>query len=74
MSVIDDDARMRSATELKIVLAAEAFNLLKHPEISSYRATRKALFKLGANAIFEDPAADFANNVGRMFSTVVTAR
>ena len=32
--VIDDDARMRSATELKIMLAAEAFNLLKHPDFS----------------------------------------
>ena len=60
---------------MKIMLGAEAFNLLNHPNFAVPSNTQSPL-TLGGNgdAIFKDAASDFANNVGRIFSTVNTAR
>jgi len=59
----------------KIVLRAETFNLLNHPNFAVPSNTQSPL-TLGGNgdAVFEDAAGHFANNVGRIFSTVDSAR
>src|SRR6266550_3929718 len=59
----------------KIVLRAETFNLLNHPNFAVPSNTQSPL-TLGGNgdAVFKDPAGHFANNVGRIFSTVDSAR
>jgi hypothetical protein len=59
----------------KIVLRAETFNLLNHPNFAVPSNTQSPL-TLGGNgdAVFRDPAGHFANNVGRIFSTVDSAR
>jgi len=59
----------------KIVLRAETFNLLNHPNFAVPSNTQSPL-TLGGNgdAVFEDPAGHFAKNVGRIFSTVDSAR
>jgi len=60
---------------LKIMLRADAFNLLNHPNFAVPSNTQSPL-TLGGNgdAVFKDPAGHFANNVGRIFSTVDSAR
>jgi hypothetical protein len=60
---------------VKIMLRAEAFNLLNHPNFAVPSNTQSPL-TLGGNgdAIFKDAKGDFANNVGRIFSTVDSAR
>jgi hypothetical protein len=60
---------------LKIMLRADAFNLLNHPSFAVPSNTQSPL-TLGGNgdAVFKDPAGHFANNVGRIFSTVDSAR
>jgi len=65
-----------SPTEgLKIMLRADAFNLLNHPNFAVPSNTQSPL-TLGGNgdAIFKNGAGDFADNVGRIFSTVDAAR
>jgi len=60
---------------VKIMLRAEAFNLLNHPNFGVPSNTQNPI-ALGGNgdAVFRDAAGHFANNVGRMFSTVDPAR
>jgi hypothetical protein len=60
---------------MKIMLGAEAFNLLNHPNFAVPSNTQSPL-TLGGNgdAVFKDAAGNFANNVGRIFSTVDPAR
>ena len=60
---------------LKIMLRADAFNLLNHPNFAVPSNTQNPI-ALGGNgdAVFKDSAGDFAGNVGRIFSTVDTAR
>jgi len=59
----------------KIVLRAETFNLLNHPNFAVPSNTQSPL-TLGGNgdAVFKDAAGHFANNVGKIFSTVDSAR
>ena len=60
---------------MKITLGAEAYNLLNHPNFAVPSNTQSPL-TLGGNgdAIFKDIAGGLSNNVGRIFSTVGTAR
>jgi len=59
----------------KIAFGAEAYNLFNHPNFAVPSNTQSPL-TLGGNgaAVFKDPAGNFANNVGRIFSTVGTGR
>jgi hypothetical protein len=59
----------------KIMFGVEAYNLLNHPNFAVPSNTQTPL-TLGGNgdAVFKDPAGNFANNVGRIFSTVGTGR
>jgi hypothetical protein len=59
----------------KITLGAEGYNLLNHPNFAVPSNTQSPL-TLGGNgdAVFKDAAGNFANNVGRIFSTVGTGR
>ncbi len=59
----------------KIAFGAEAYNLFNHPNFAVPSNTQSPL-TLGGNgdSVFKDPAGNFANNVGRIFSTVGTAR
>jgi len=59
----------------KIVLGAEAYNLFNHPNFAVPSNTQSPL-TLGGNgdAVFKDAAGNFANNVGRIFSTVGAGR
>jgi hypothetical protein len=59
----------------KIMLRADAFNLLNHPNFAVPSNTQGPL-TLGGNgdAIFKDAAGNLADNVGQIFSTVDTAR
>ena len=59
----------------KITFGAEAYNLLNHPNFGVPSNTQSAL-SLGGNgdAIFKDAAGDLADNVGRIFTTVGSAR
>ena len=60
---------------VKIVLRAESFNLLNHPNFAVPTNTQSPLTLGGSgDAIFADAKGDFANNVGRTFSTVDAAR
>ena len=60
---------------VKLVLGAEAYNLLNHPNFAVPSNTQSPL-TLGGNgdAVFKDAAGNFANNAGRIFSTVGTGR
>jgi len=59
----------------KIKFGAEAHNLFNHPNFAVPTNTQSPL-TLGGNgdAIFKDAAGNFADNVGRIFSTVGTGR
>jgi hypothetical protein len=61
--------------ETQIVFGAEAFNLLNHPNFGVPTNTQSPL-TLGGNgdAVFKNAAGDFANNSGRIFTTVGTSR
>jgi hypothetical protein len=60
---------------MKIAVGAEIYNLFNHPNFAVPSNTQSPL-TLGGNgdAVFKDVAGDFANNVGRIFSTVGTGR
>ncbi|PWU10706.1 MAG: hypothetical protein C5B51_03870 [Terriglobia bacterium] len=59
----------------KITFGAEAYNLFNHPNFAVPSNTQSPL-TLGGNGdtVFQDPAGNFANNAGRIFTTVGTAR
>ena len=59
----------------KVTLGAEAYNLFNHPNFAVPSNTQNAL-ALGGNgdAVFKDAMGSFANNVGRIFTTVGTGR
>ena len=59
----------------KITFGAEAYNLFNHPNFAVPSNTQSPL-TLGGNgdAVFQDGAGHFADNVGRTFSTVGTGR
>jgi len=61
--------------ETQIAFGAEAFNLLNHPNFGVPTNTQSPL-TLGGNgdAVFKNAAGDFADNSGRIFTTVGTAR
>jgi len=63
------------ARETQIVFGAEAFNLLNHPNFGVPTNTQSPL-TLGGNgdAVFKNAAGDFADNSGRIFTTVGTGR
>jgi hypothetical protein len=63
------------ARETQIVFGAEAFNLLNHPNFGVPTNTQSPL-TLGGNsdAVFKNAAGDFADNSGRIFTTVATGR
>jgi len=63
------------ARETQIVFGAEAFNLLNHPNFGVPTNTQSPL-TLGGNgdAVFKNAAGEFADNSGRIFTTVGTAR
>jgi len=63
------------ARETQIVFGAEAFNLLNHPNFGVPTNTQSPL-TLGGNgdAVFKNATGDFADNSGRIFTTVGTAR
>jgi Carboxypeptidase regulatory-like domain len=60
---------------MKIMLRADAFNLLNHPNFAVPSNTQNPI-AVGGNgdAVFKDSAGDFADNVGRIFTTVGTGR
>jgi hypothetical protein len=70
---LEKSFQLREGT--KIVLGAEAYNLLNHPNFAVPSNTQSPL-TLGGNgdAVFKDAMGNFANNVGRIFSTVGTGR
>jgi len=59
----------------KITFGGEAYNLLNHPNFAVPSNTQSPL-TLGGNgdAVFKNATGNFANSVGRIFSTVGTAR
>jgi hypothetical protein len=59
----------------KITFGAEAYNLFNHPNFAVPSNTQSP-FTLGGNgdAVFKDPTGNFANNAGRIFTTVGTGR
>jgi hypothetical protein len=59
----------------KITFGAEAYNLFNHPNFAVPSNTQSPL-TLGGNgdAVFADATGSFANNVGRIFTTIGTAR
>jgi hypothetical protein len=59
----------------KITFGAEVYNLFNHPNLAVPSNTQSPL-TLGGNgdAIFQNAVGNFANNVGRIFSTVGTGR
>jgi carboxypeptidase family protein len=73
------DLALRKGLQLregtKITFGAAAYNLFNHPNFAVPSNTQSPL-TLGGNgdAIFADTSSHFANNVGRIFSTVSAAR
>jgi outer membrane receptor protein involved in Fe transport len=65
----------RLTESTKVVLRAEAYNLFNHANFAVPSNTQSPL-TLGGNgdAVFKDASGNFANNVGRIFSTVGTGR
>jgi Carboxypeptidase regulatory-like domain/TonB dependent receptor len=59
----------------KITFGVEAYNLFNHPNFGVPSNTQSPL-TLGGNgdAVFQDAVGNFANNVGRIFTTVGTGR
>jgi hypothetical protein len=59
----------------KVTFGAEAYNLFNHPNFAVPSNTQSPL-TLGGNgdAVFKDATGNFANNVGRIFTTVGTGR
>jgi hypothetical protein len=59
----------------RLTLGAEAYNMLNHPNFAVPSNTQSPL-TLGGNgdAVFQDPAGNLANNVGRIFTTVGAGR
>jgi hypothetical protein len=59
----------------KITIGVEAYNLFNHPNFAVPSNTQSPL-SLGGNgdAVFQDAAGNFAKNVGRIFTTIGTAR
>jgi hypothetical protein len=59
----------------KVTFGVDAYNLFNHPNFAVPSNTQSPL-TLGGNgdAVFAGPTANFANNVGRIFTTVGTAR
>jgi hypothetical protein len=60
--------------ERLIIIGAEAFNLLNHTNFA-VPSNDQNPFAQGDNedAVFKDPAANFADNPGRIFITVSSA-
>jgi hypothetical protein len=60
---------------VKIRVGAEAFNLLNHPNFAVPSNTQSPL-TLGGNgdAVFKNAVGDFADNSGRIFTTIGTGR
>jgi len=73
-----DLALRKSFTLMKerlIIIGAEAFNLLNHANFAVPRNTQNPFAQGGiGDAVFKDPAANFADNPGRIFTTVSSAR
>jgi hypothetical protein len=73
------DLKFQKGFELKegtkVMFGVEAYNLLNHPNFAVPSNTQSPL-TLGGNgdAVFKNPAGNFANNVGRIFTTVGTGR
>ena len=60
---------------MKIIFAAEAYNLFNHPNFAVPSNTQSPLTLGGSGeAVFQDAARDLAKNVGRIFTTVGTGR
>ena len=61
--------------ETEIAVGAEAFNLTNHPNFAVPSNTQSPL-TLGGNgdAVFKNAAGDFADNSGRIFTTIGTGR
>lgn len=73
------DTALRKSFQLgegkKVTFGAEAFNLLNHPNFAVPSNTQSPLTQGGnGDAVFNDAAGDLADNAGRMFSTVGSAR
>jgi hypothetical protein len=73
------DLALKKAFRLKegaqLTFGAEAYNLFNHPNFAVPSNTQTPL-SLGGNgdAVFKDAASHFANDVGRIFTTVGTGR
>jgi hypothetical protein len=63
------------AERRKITVGAEAYNLFNHPNFGVPSNTQSAFLLGGAgDAIFKDPAGNFAANAGQILTTAGTAR
>ena len=60
---------------MKITFGAEAYNLFNHPNFGVPSNTQSPLSLGGSDdAVFQDAAGNLAKNVGRIFTTVGSAR
>jgi hypothetical protein len=62
--------------DTKVTFGAEAYNLFNHPNFAVPTNTQGSPLTLGGNgdAVFRDATGKFADNVGRIFTTVGTGR